>query len=140
MPQQIRWFIKSSMLCFVLAIAVWFLLAARSVLELPYFIASLKPVFYHLLMVGWVTQMIFGVSIWMFPSYSSDRRFGSETLVWVTWWTLNLGLLLRVLIEPMVSLLGSGAIWGWLLVTSALLQWFAGLVYVYNIWGRVKGK
>jgi hypothetical protein len=29
---------------------------------------------------------------------------------------------------------------GWLLVTSAILQWLAGMFFFANTWGRIKEK
>ena len=47
-------------------------------------IGALLPVFYHLLMVGWVTQLICGVALWMFPPLSREQPRGDERLGWFT--------------------------------------------------------
>src|SRR5690606_4328602 len=113
--------------------------AGRAVLGLPAAINTLSPVYFHLLMVGWVTQLIFGVVFWMFPKYSPQRPRGSERLGWAAYWLLNAGLLLRVVAEPGQALapnpvLGSG------LALSAVLQWAAGMAFVANTWNRVKER
>ena len=56
---------------------------------------------------------------------------------WATFGLLNAGLILRVIGEPLGAL-RSEAIWGWMLALSALLQWLAGLLFVFNAWARVK--
>jgi hypothetical protein len=33
--------------------------------------ALLWPTYLHLLVLGWLTQLIFGVAFWMFPRYSA---------------------------------------------------------------------
>ena len=66
-------------------------------------LAGLVPVYFHLLMVGWVTQLIFGVAFWMFPRYSKEKPRGREGLAWAMYASLNAGLLLRGLAEPMHS-------------------------------------
>ena len=71
----------------------------------------LTPVTIHLLVVGWVTGMIFGVAYWMFPKFSTEQPRGANGLAVASFVLLNLGLLLRVVGEPMAV--------GWLLVTSA---------------------
>ena len=139
MPTLTRWFIKSSLVFFVLALLAGLLLAANVLWDLPPVFAALGPVYFHLFLVGWVTQLIFGVVYWMFPKYSLGKPHGNEQLAWAVFWLLNLGLLLRVLGEPLNTLRPGGA-WGWLLALSALLQWIAGLGFVFNTWGRVKEK
>jgi heme/copper-type cytochrome/quinol oxidase subunit 1 len=89
--------------------------------------------------VGWVTQFIIGVVYWMFPKYFRDRPRGSELLGWASYVLINLGLLLRVIGEPLLGQ-NPALLWGWLLVISASFQWLGGLAFVANTWGRVKEK
>ena len=133
MPPLTRWFIKSALACFVAALLVGVSLAARSLVNLPPVFAALQPVYFHLLMVGWVTQLIFGVAFWMFPKFSREQPRGSERLGWATFALLNIGLLLRAVGEPQ-----AGA--GWLIALSAVLQWLAGMAFVINSWARVKER
>ncbi len=137
MPPLTRWFVKSALVCFVAALLVGVSLAARSLLNLPPVFAALQPVYFHLLMVGWVTQLIFGVAYWMFPKFSPAQPRGSERLGWATFALLNVGLLLRAVGEPLAAA-RAGA--GWLLALSAVLQWLAGMAFVVNSWARVKEK
>ena len=99
----------------------------------------LQPVYWHLLVVGWLMQCIFGVAYWMFPPFSKDQPQRSETLGWLTYGALNVGLLLRAIVEPCHSLYPQAGI-GWLLVPSAVLQVTAGWVFVVNTWGRIRGR
>jgi heme/copper-type cytochrome/quinol oxidase subunit 1 len=139
MPVLTRWFLRASLQFLILAALLAVLLAAQASLNLPGWINAFNPIYFHLLMVGWVTQLIFGVVFWMFPKYSREKPRGSETLGWIVFWTLNAGLILRLVGEPAQALL-PGAGWGWLLAASALLQWIAGVVFVINTWGRVKER
>jgi heme/copper-type cytochrome/quinol oxidase subunit 1 len=139
MPAQTRWFLRSSLVFFLLAMLLGVLQAVRVPLNLPAQINAFSPVYFHLFMVGWVTQLIFGVVFWMFPKYSKERPRGSERLGWATFWLLNLGLLLRLVGEPAQVLL-TGSIWGWMVAASAALQWAAGMLFVINTWGRVKER
>jgi hypothetical protein len=99
----------------------------------------LQPVYWHLLVVGWLMQCIFGVAYWMFPPFSKDQPQRSETLGWFTYGALNLGLLLRAVVEPWHSLSPRAGV-GWLLVPSAVLQVAAVWVFVINTWGRIRGR
>jgi len=139
MPPLTRWFIKSSLLCLVLALTLRVLQTGEYPDQIAPMISALSPVYFHLFMVGWVTQAIFGVVFWMFPKYSLSAPRGSERLGWISFWLLNVGLSLRIVAEPM-NALQSGWLWSALLVSSGLAQWLAGLAFVANSWSRVKEK
>ena len=139
MPPLTRWFIKISMVYLVAALLIGAVLSGRTLWSLPSFLAALGPVYFHLFMLGWVSQLIFGVIYWMFPKYTREKPHGSEGLWQATFWLLNTGLLLRVVAEPMQTISGQPG-WGWLVALSALLQWSAGLIFVGNTWGRVKER
>jgi cbb3-type cytochrome oxidase subunit 1 len=139
MPTLTRWFIKSSLVFFVLALAAGFLLAASPLWRLPSIFGALGPVYFHMFLVGWVTQLIFGVVFWMFPKYTMQKPRGSEPLGWAVFWLINIGLALRVFAEPF-NAQRPGTAFGWLLALSAMLQWLAGMAFIANTWSRVKEK
>ncbi|MGQ9611734.1 hypothetical protein [Chloroflexus sp.] len=134
MPVLTRSFVKASLITLVvgLLIGIW--------QQIPDFsIPGLSPVYLHLLMFGWLTQLIFGVALWMFPVYTKEQPRGPEWLGWTIFACLNLGLLLRLIFEPLQGLAPS-LIGGWMLVLSAFLQWLAGVGFFIDIWPRVRGK
>ncbi len=135
MPTLVRWYIKTALVFLIAGLVVGVIQAIGG--PLAQLTAGLTPVYYHLLMVGWVTQLILGVAIWMFPKFSQAQPRGDEKLAWATYILLNLGLLLRVVGEPLDSLY-AGAGWGILLVISAVLQWSGGVLIIGNLWRRVK--
>lgn len=139
MPPITRVFIKAALTYFVIALVTGFLLVAAPWLSLPAWISALNPVYFHLFMVGWVTQLIVGVAYWMFPKFSRERPRGSDVLAWSTFILLNVGLALRIIAEP-ANTFSPGGPWGMLLATSALLQWIGGVAFVANTWPRVKEK
>lgn len=114
-------------------------MALAAVRPMPNWLAFLSPAFFHLIMVGWVTQMIMGVVFWMFPIITRARPRGYEGLGWTVYVLLNAGLLLRVLCEPLNALNPRGW-WGWGLVASAVFQWLAAVFFVFNSWPRVKER
>jgi hypothetical protein len=138
MPLLTRWYIKSSILYFVVAALVAVALALSRLVELPGFIGRLGPVYFHLFMVGWVTQMIFGVIFWMFPIITREQPRGNERVAWAIFVLLNGGLWLRIVSEPFVT--GNGGVLGWLLVGSAVCQWLAGVLFVTQTWPRVRDR
>jgi heme/copper-type cytochrome/quinol oxidase subunit 1 len=136
-PLLTRAFVKSGLICLGLALALGILIEAPPLPGLPSQLSVLFPTWIHLLVVGWLTQLIFGVAYWMFPRESAGSPRGSERLGWFTFGALTAGLLLRVIGEPMVSF-GAGG--GWLLVASAALQLAAGLGFIANTWPRIKAR
>lgn len=139
MPGLTRWFIRLSLIYLIASLLIGFLLVAGPALNLPGGLSSLNPVYFHLFMVGWLSQLIFGVVFWMFPKLSTQKPRGDERLGWITLVLLNLGLVLRAFTEPL-NLLAPSPIWGGGLVISALFQWIAGMCFVINTWSRVKEK
>ncbi|RPI91307.1 MAG: hypothetical protein EHM40_01480 [Chloroflexi bacterium] len=138
MPPLTRWFVKTSFVYLALALIAGLLMEAQSALGLSA-VGGLFPIYIHLFVLGWLTQLIFGVVFWMFPKHSAETPRGNETLGWWTYALLNAGLLLRAFAEPIHST-QPGLFSGWTLVVSALIQFLAGLSFVVNSWGRVKEK
>ena len=139
MPKLTRWFIKTALLYFVSGLFIGVLMKAQPLFDLPPFLITFRPEYFHILMVGWITQMIMGVAFWFFPRHSKESPRGLETIGWFTFSFLNAGLLLRVVSESLATFYPN-SIWGRILVISALMQWFAGVAFVQLIWPRVKEK
>ena len=132
MPPLSRWYIKLAMLYFISALLVG---ALQGLFDIPY----VGPAYVHMLVVGWITQMIFGVAYWMFPKYAPETPRGNNAVAVATFVLLNLGLLLRVVIEPLRAW-RPDLLPGWPLVVAAAAQWLAGVGFAANTWPRVKEK
>lgn len=139
MYRQARYFIRTALLWLVAAFIVFALLLLNQGFNIDGRIAALQPVAYHLLMVGWATQLIAGVALWMFPPFSKEKPRGNEALGWVTYLALNVGLALRVIAEPLNSI-APAPVFGVMLALSALLQVIAIWCLVFALWPRVKGR
>ncbi len=139
MPRLTRYFIKTALFYLALSLVLGALLAARPALGLPDELAAFSPVFFHLFMVGWVTQLIFGMLFWMLPKYSKELPRGREKVVWAAYWLINAGLVLRVIGEPLTALQPEWGL-GWLLGLSALLQLAGGWAFIFNAWPRVRER
>ncbi len=137
MPQLTRYFIKTALVYLALSLVLGVILAARTAFDLPAELAALSPVFFHLFMVGWVTQLIFGMLFWMLPKSSKELPRGNEQLAWGAYLLINIGLILRVVGEPLTALRADWGL-GWLLGLSALLQLIGGWAFIANAWPRVK--
>ncbi len=139
-PPLSRAFIKAGLIDFILALIAGALTVARPVItSLPPTISLLYPVYLHLLMVGWVTQLIMGVGFWMFPKLTKEKPRGNQRLGWAVFVLLNAGLVLRAISEPLVIIQPTWNL-GWVLALSAVLQLIAGWGFVINTWGRIKER
>jgi hypothetical protein len=143
MPLLTRTFIKAGLIYFMIALFAGALMAARPFMGLPgwldEWLVALRPVYLHLLMVGWVLQLIMGVVYWMFPKYSKEQPRGSEFLGWAVFGTLNIGLILRTVGEPLLAVRPDLQV-GWMLAASAVLHLLAGWGFIVNTWNRVKER
>lgn len=139
MPLLTRWYIRSALLYLLLALLLAIALALPNHVPLPPFIRAMNPAYFHLFLVGWVTQMIFGVIHWLFPIVSRAQPRGNEQLGWLSYACLNSGLLLRVVSEPLTAVNPQTGL-GWLLALSAILQWVAAVLFVVLAWPRVKDR
>jgi hypothetical protein len=97
----------------------------------------LWPTYVHLLVVGWLTEVIFGVAYWLFPRSDRLRPALSEHLAWAAYGFLNTGLLLRIAAEPATAL-DPATPARWLLPLAALLQLAGACTFVAMIWPRVR--
>ena len=78
MPTVTRVAIRLALLQLVLAMALWTglpLVAPHT--NVPVMIAARAA--WHLLAVGWLTQLIFGVAFWLFPTHKTTPRLAR-------WW------------------------------------------------------
>ncbi len=139
MPLLSRTFIKAGLIYFVIGLTAGVIYLGQPVLHLSGSVGVLYPIYIHLLVVGWITQLIMGVVYWMFPKYAKDRPRGSDQLGWMVFWLLNAGLILRAVGEPL-NTLKPGWNLGWVLALSAILQLLAGWGFIVNTWGRVKER
>lgn len=134
MPFISRLFIKAGMAYFVLSLLAGLLLEVEI-----FFMPALMPLFWHMLMLGWITQIIIGVSVWMFPGRNREEGFRNQKWNWLTFIFLNTGLALRVIVEPAIAYSQAG-IFNIFLVVSALLQLAGGITYLIEMWPRILSK
>lgn len=137
MPRKARWLIKTALLYLVAGLALGVVRAGQSREVVGGSPALLWLPQLHLLTVGWLTQLIFGVAYWLFPAVPRDSDDWAEPAIWIGYGTLNLGLILRVVAEP--ALLPQ-SIKAWGTLVSAGLQWVASLLFVAYFWRRVRTK
>lgn len=139
MPRLTRYFIKTALIYLAAAMLLGLLLALRTAVNLPPELLALSPVYFHLFMVGWAAQLIFGMLFWMLPKYSREKPRGHEPLAWATYILINIGLILRVIGEPLNATQSELDV-GWLLAVSSVLQLIGGWSFIAAMWPRVRER
>jgi hypothetical protein len=89
----------------------------------------------HILLVGFLMNIVMGVAFWMFPR-PPDRRL-NEPLAAAAYALLNVGLLLRISVEWAQEEY-QDQVYGALLGASGVLQALGGLLFAVVIWPRVR--
>lgn len=138
MPDLARLFVKTALLYLAGGLLAAVALTPPVLARAPA-LAAMAPSLVHLLVVGWLTQLIFGVAYWLFPRYSRDAPYGNTRPARLSFVVLNAGLLLRLAAEPLHAW-QPAAWWAWSLVAAALLQWLGGVLFAAYLWRRVKTK
>jgi uncharacterized integral membrane protein len=90
----------------------------------------------HLLLVGFMLTLVFGVATWMFPRPARDDARYRPWLAWVVYWLLTASTVVRVLGE--LGAAAAGTRGSSLAALGGLGQLAAALVFVANMWTRVR--
>lgn len=102
----------------------------------------MQPTHGHMLFVGWFLQFALGIAYWLLPrKRTSDRPVGYDLrLAQAAVAALNIGLLCRVVGEPLERDGHASNATMALLAISALLQIFAAVIFVLQLWPRVAAR
>lgn len=139
MPTLSRWFIKTGLIYLLIALSLGAVILIQPIVGWSAQWQVLRPVYLHLVFIGWVTQVIMGVGYWMFPKQSQQQPRGDPRLGWAVFILLNVGLVLRVIGEPAV-ILAPQAGFGGILAIASLCLVLSGWIFVLNTWGRIKER
>ena len=140
MPAIARSYVKAAFVYFIAAFLLGALMALESWLGFSRWLRVVYLSQLHLLVVGWITQLALGVAYWIFPRFRKEKTpapRGSDALAWGVFISLNVGLLLRFVVEPF-HLMGPQPWLAALLALSGVLQAAAALGFGLLIWGRVR--
>lgn len=138
MPPLTRWFIKTALVYLVLSLILGVLVVAGPALQLLEPLAGLSSLYLQLLMIGWITQLIFGVANWMFPIFTREEPRRNPNLGWLAYALINVGLIVQLGSDLLLAL-GIFPVPPWTGGVSALLLFLAAQAFVVNIWYRIKG-
>ncbi len=131
MDKEVVWFIRLSMLYFVLGSLLGVCFAVRPEMASPDYVSM----HVHFNLLGWMSMMIFGVGYHVLPRFSGQPLY-SRKLSIVQFWTANAGLL------------GMASGWGMkahdidggqtLLAVFGTVMFVSILLFVYNLARTVK--
>lgn len=138
MPPVSRWMIRAAGASFLLGMVLWNVSGLGAGSVGARLAGALHSPSLHLLMVGGLTQMVFGVAWWMFPVRSGGRGRGPEWVAWVAFALLNVGCWARVM-GGVLPLLGHPSMGRALTVLAAVSLPLAACCFAAMMSGRLRG-
>jgi cbb3-type cytochrome oxidase subunit 1 len=126
----VKAFMKASLAWLALGVTLGVAMAAR-----PAWIVY-RPAHLHMLVLGFVTKMIFGVAYHVVPRFSGHQLHGRRMAGW-HWWISNAGLLLMTVGFLLRPHLGSRATL--LLATGGALAALGAYLFAWLIWRTIDG-
>jgi cbb3-type cytochrome oxidase subunit 1 len=91
----------------------------------------------HLLLVGFMLMMVMGVATWMFPRPARDDTRYRPELAEAVYWVMTAATALRAGAEMTVAFAGALGL-RWLIALGGLGQLAGALLFVLNMWWRVR--
>ncbi len=141
MPFEARLFIKTGIVYMLVTFLFGaILLAAEGLGHTAPFVVDVEHG--HAGFVGWLVNVVIGVALWMFPlskeSFPTSAGRYPPRAALVCWGCLNVGLLIRLFVEPWYQLGGHSVVAGAALVVSAVLQLSAVAIFAFIVWHRIR--
>ena len=137
MPPLVQRYIKTSFVFLLagLGLGGYIIVAQFAVGTYP--ARTLVTAHVHLLLVGFMLMIVMGVATWMFPRPARDDTRYRPGLVEGIYWLLTLSTALRAVAEVLLGVLGAPRL-GWLVAAGGLGQLAAAVLFVLNMWWRVR--
>ena len=128
MPRLTFWFVRASLIYFLLGFTFGALLLAQKGISYYPPVWNLFPLHMEFLLIGWFAQLAMGVAFWILPRFSMGQPRGNVTLLWISFILINAGLIV-----------GSLQLWFPMAILIArIFEIGAGIVFAIGLWRRVK--
>jgi cbb3-type cytochrome oxidase subunit 1 len=137
-PPLVQRYIKTSFLFLVagLVLGGYILVAEFAVGRYPPRLFITAHV--HLLLVGFMLMLVMGVATWMFPRPGrADARY-RPALAEAIYWIMTIGTALRAISEVAAGVTDGAAVLRALIVVGGSAQLVGALLFVVNMWWRVR--
>jgi hypothetical protein len=128
MPRLSVWFVRASLIYFLLGFTFGVLILAQKGISYYPPVWNLFPIHMDFLLIGWFAQLAMGVAFWILPRFSIGPPRGNESLARISFVLINAGLIIGVsqLWFPQAILLGR------------MFAISAGFIFVIGLWRRIK--
>ena len=117
-------FIKSSLIYFAIAVLV-----GLDITFMPGHLGSMMPVHAHLMLLGWITRMIYGVAYHILPRFSASPLY-SDKMANVQFYLAHIGLIGMAVSFAMRSYVDAG---GMLLIVFSIIEAISIILFVFNM-------
>lgn len=117
-------FIKSSLIYFAIAALV-----GLDMTFMPAHYGALMPMHAHIMLLGWISMMIFGVAYHILPRFSASPLY-SEKLANAQYYVAHIGLIGMSVSFVMRSYVGAGAM---LLILFSIIEAIAVIMFAFNM-------
>ncbi len=129
-----RRYIRTSLVFAAISALLGMHMIAQRFIESPKPLRWLPTAHGHIFLVGFVTMMIMGVAVWMFPRPKGSRYL--PLISEICYWLITIGTASRGLGEIVASY-STAKFWLWLSAIGGFAQGVAILLFVANIWSRI---
>ena len=128
MPRLSVWFVRASLIFFLLGFSFGALLLAQKGFSYYPPVWTLFPVHMEFLLIGWFAQLAMGVAFWILPRFSAGSPRGNVNLAWISFVLINAGLIIGAfqLWFPAAILIGR------------LFEIGAAIIFAISLWRRIK--
>lgn len=129
MPRLSCWFVRTSLVYLAVGSTLGGLLLFHKGVALDAILWRSLPAHVELLLLGWTLQLAMGVAFWILPRMRGRR--GNETLAWLAFVCLNVGVLfagLGTLLRAPIAVL----------LVGRVAEGVAVIVFAAHAWARIK--
>jgi hypothetical protein len=133
----VRRFIKTGVLFLFtgLTLGGWLLVRREILGEWPH--PHLVSAHTHAVFVGFVSFLIFGVALWLFPRAAKDDRRYSPSRIAAAYWILTISTAGRFVAEAARAWSDARPL-AWIVVAGGLGQILGAAIYFWTMWGRIR--
>jgi len=138
MPPLIRRYIKTSFAFLIVGVILGSYVSVSQYLLGVYPPRLFVTAHVHLLLVGFMLMIVMGVATWMFPRPGRDDARYRPALAEAVYWIMTLGTALRAISEVAAGVAEGGALLRAVIVLGGSAQLVGALLFVVNMWWRVR--
>ena len=133
----VRYFIKTSIaFLFIGLLSGLSMMFSKSITKTG-FGPSMISAHTHIILVVFVLMMIMGVALWFFPRAEKDDKKYKPGLIWICYWFITSGTLVRFALEIIDSYMTINILQIFISISGAL-QILAVFLFFYSMWGRIR--